>query len=209
MKIYGISGLGADERVFQYLEIGEEIEVLKWLEPLKKESIAAYSNRLIAQINTSEDFILIGVSFGGIVAVELGKIINPKLIIQISSAETKNELRSIYSLFGKTGLIHLIPTFLFKPPSWIANIAFGARNKKLLSAIIQDTDTTFAKWAISQLITWDNKLSLSNIIKIHGTNDLLIPISKNEKTIILEEGTHFMIVDRGKEISEIIKNIIN
>ena len=108
MKIYGISGLGADERVFQYLEIGEEIEVLKWIVPEKNENIVAYSKRLANQINTKEDFILIGVSFGGMIAVELGKIINPEKIILISSAETKNELRSIYGLFGKTlSLIHI------------------------------------------------------------------------------------------------------
>jgi len=183
--------------------------VLKWIEPLKQESIIAYSKRLIAQINTSKDFILIGVSFGGLIGVELGKFVHPQKIILISSAETKDELRYIYRFFGKTGLINLIPTFLFKPPTLIANFVFGAKNKNLLSAIINDTDATFAKWAVSQLITWSNTTTSKKVIKIHGTIDLLIPLVNNQKTIEIKNGAHFMIVDKAKEVSEVLKQFLN
>jgi len=69
MKIYLIGGLGADERVFKYLKLDCETQVIKWLEPKQKETIISYSKRLLKQINQEENFALLGVSFGGIIAI--------------------------------------------------------------------------------------------------------------------------------------------
>ena len=40
MKLYAISGLGADKRVFQYLDLDYELIHIDWIPPLKGERIA-------------------------------------------------------------------------------------------------------------------------------------------------------------------------
>ena len=50
MKIYGIAGLGADERVFQYLKLDYAFVSLDWIEPLPDESIESYAGRLALSI---------------------------------------------------------------------------------------------------------------------------------------------------------------
>ena len=207
MKLYGISGLGADKRVFEYLELDCKLIPIEWIEPLKNETIESYSIRISKSINREEDFGIMGVSFGGLVAVEISKRLNPKLTILISSAETRLELRLIYRIIGKTKLLKLIPQFLFDPPRIIADWIFGAVNKKLLNQILNDTDLYFAKWAVNQLTNWSNIKKLSNpVLKIGGTHDKLIPPNKNQR--LVEKGEHFMIVDRADEISQIINEII-
>ena len=207
MKLYGISGLGADKRVFEYLDLDCKLIPIEWIEPLKNETIESYSIRISKSINREEDFGIMGVSFGGLVAVEISKRLNPKLTILISSAETKLELRLIYRIIGKTKLLKLIPQFLFDPPRIIADWIFGAVNKKLLNQILNDTDLYFAKWAVNQLTNWSNIEKLSNpVLKIGGTHDKLIPPNKNQR--LIEKGEHFMIVDRAVEISQIINEII-
>ena len=109
MKLYAISGLGADKRVFDYLSLDCEIVHLDWVEPKKNEKIGDYAFRLSKKIKGNEKFGLIGVSFGGLIAVEISKITKPEITILVSSAETKKGLRRIYSLFGRTKLIKLIP----------------------------------------------------------------------------------------------------
>ena len=184
MKLYGISGLGADKRVFEYLDLDCKLIPIEWIEPLKNETIESYSIRISKSINREEDFGIMGVSFGGLVAVEISKRLNPKLTILISSAETKLELRLIYRIIGKTKLLKLIPQFLFDPPRIIADWIFGAVNKKLLNQILNDTDLYFAKWAVNQLTNWSNIEKLSNpVLKIGGTNYKLGPIDKNQKLI--------------------------
>ena len=93
MKLYGLSGLGTDKRVFEYLTLDYEFIPIDWIEPRRKETIEEYALRLSELIDKNEDFGILGVSFGGLVAIEISKILNPKLTILISSVETKNELR--------------------------------------------------------------------------------------------------------------------
>ena len=206
MNIYGISGLGADKRVFKRLSLQHDLIPITWIEPETNESIEYYSNRLKEVIDTSNPFVLIGVSFGGLIAVEISKILNPKLTILISSAETKNELRSIYRGFGKTNLIKLIPKRLFDMPRGLATFMFGTNEKKLLSDILDDTDLKFTKWAINELINWKNETKLENVVKINGSKDKLIPPSQSD--YLIEGGEHFMVVDKADEISDIINNEI-
>ncbi|WP_027391795.1 alpha/beta fold hydrolase [Aquimarina latercula] len=208
MKIYGISGLGADKRVFDSLSLEFEFIPIDWIDPHKNESIENYSKRLSVVIDTKNDFCLIGVSFGGLIASEISKILNPKTTILISSAHTKNELRTIFRWFGKTKLIKLMPTSLFDPPRLIAKYLFGAKNTKLLNDILDDTDLLFAKWAVNELTNWKNITQLKNVLKINGTKDKLIPPKGNTKMELIENGGHFMIVDKADEISEIINNQI-
>ena len=100
----------------------------------------------------------------------------------------------------------MIPEQLFNPPKLIANWLFGAKDKKLLHQILEDTDVRFAKWAINQLVNWENEEKVVNkILKIGGTHDKLIP-TKDDKAVLIPKGEHFMIVDKATEISRIINN---
>ena len=96
MKLYVISGLGADKRVFQYLTLNYELIPIDQINPQGNESIKTYSIRLAQKIDTSEKFGIVGVSFGGLVAVEISKQLKPAITILISSVETRGELRQIY-----------------------------------------------------------------------------------------------------------------
>ncbi|MCB0516308.1 MAG: hypothetical protein R2798_07770 [Chitinophagales bacterium] len=205
MKLYAISGLGADERVFKYLTLNCELVPLKWIMPQKNETIESYSNKFVRKINqnTNEKMGILGVSFGGLVAVEMSKKMNPALTILISSAETTSELRPIYNIIGKLQLVKFIPEKLFIPPKFASNYLFGAKEKELLHQILADTDSKFAKWAINALLNWKNTQKLNNkTLKISGTKDKLMPPSKD--STLIQNGTHFMIVDSAKEISQII-----
>jgi hypothetical protein len=208
LKIYGIGGLGADKRVFDFLKLNYLFVPIEWIEPNENESLKDYSIRLSKVIDAKSDFALIGVSFGGLVAVEISKVLKPRLTILISSAETKNELRPIYRRVGKSGLLNKLPRKLFDPPRNIAKFIFGTDNKKLLNSILDDTDLKFAKWAVNELVNWDNLDQVENLVRIHGTKDKLIPWNSSEKAYLVKNGEHFMIVDRAVEISKIINEEI-
>ncbi|MEM6297448.1 MAG: alpha/beta hydrolase [Bacteroidota bacterium] len=207
MKLYAISGLGADERVFQYLTLDYELIPVQWIKPKQNEGISPYAARLAKKIDESEPFGLIAVSFGGLVAVEISKILSPEVTILISSAETKHELPKIYRIIGKSNLIRLVPHQLFNPPRKVASWVFGTTNHALLKNILDDTDLKFTKWAINELTNWSNEEGLANHkLKIGGTNDKLIP--PRGKLTLIEGGGHFMIVDKALEISEVINQCL-
>ncbi len=209
MKLYGISGIGADQRVFRYLTLDCELIPIEWIDPMKSESVEAYAERLSQKIDIGESFGILGVSFGGLVAMEISKKLNPEITVLISSVESSKEIKSIYRILGKSKLLKIIPRRLFKPPQLVANWLFGVKNKKLLKEILNDTDLKFAKWAMNEFACWQNTEQLNNkVLNIGGTNDKLIHPKKGNEVKLIEKGEHFMIVDRADEISQIINEAL-
>ena len=204
MKIYAISGLGADKRVFQFLKLEHEFIPIDWIDPLKNESIAEYAKRFSSVIDTSEKFCVLGVSFGGLIAVEISKFLKPELTILISSAEIRQELPLIYRILGKTKVVKIIPAKLLNPPRWMAKILFGTKKVALLNEILDDADLKFTKWAVQELSSWKNNQRVEKVLKIVGTKDKLIPLKNEENIELIEGGGHLMIIDNADEVSAII-----
>lgn len=210
-KVYILSGLGVDKRVFNNFKFdGLDVEYIDWIPPTKKESLSAYARRLANHIQHKEP-ILIGLSFGGMVAMEIVKIIEVKKVILIASAKNKYELPFYFRIIGKIGLNKVIPAKLLKSSNYITNWFFGAQTKEeklLLKSILHDTNPVFLKWTINEIINWDNTVAPVNTIHIHGNSDRILPISYTKADYCINQGGHFMTINKSKEIEEIIQHII-
>jgi len=76
-----------------------------------------------------------------------------------------------------------------------------------LKNIIKDTNPTFLKWAINQIVNWKNLSVPQNCIHIHGTNDRILPSKHLKVDYTIKNGGHFMTVNKAKEIEVIIKKL--
>ena len=210
--VYVFSGLGADERVFHKIDFSlYNVHFVKWITPKKNEPIEDYSLRLAAQI-TKENPILVGLSFGGMIAVEVAKHIYTEKIIIISSAKCKNEIPFYFRLVGKLGITKIIPATALIKINVFTNWFFSNRNikdKKMLSAILHDTDPTFLKWAIHTIATWQNTYCHQNLYHIHGDADRILPYKFVTCNETIKEGAHLMIVNRSAEVNELLNKILN
>lgn len=207
MKIYCLSGLGADKRFFQFLDLKKhELIHLEWIEAKPKETLKNYAIRIKEKIQTEEDFVLMGLSFGGMIATEIAKEIQPKLLILISSVPSKNEF-PIHFKWAKWLKFHEIsPLKIFKPLPIIANYFFSVKNqqdKKLLKEIIDQTDLKFLKWATGAILNWKNEKPVK-CIRIHGTKDRILPLGKSKIKYPIKNGGHLIVSNKAQELSEII-----
>jgi len=124
--IYIFSGLGVDKRVFDYINFFDlNVVFIDWIDPLKKETFESYAQRISKDFE--KDSILIGLSFGGMLAVEVSKIIPIKKVILLASAKNKNELPKWFLIAGKLKLNRIIPSSLLKSTNFITNWLFGAK----------------------------------------------------------------------------------
>ncbi|TGL61157.1 alpha/beta hydrolase [Leptospira sarikeiensis] len=213
-NIYLISGLGADERVFRNIDFkGENPKYIRWIDPYVDESIESYSKRLLNQIDSKDELILIGVSFGGIIASEIAKHIPVEKVIIISSIKSSSEKPLIYRFISFLRLINLIPSFLLKLYNPILAYFFGIssiEDKELLKSFLSKTDGKFIKWALKSILKWNNKIHSSNLFHIHGNNDMLFPSRLIGQAVLIADGDHFMILNKAEEISlklaEILKS---
>ena len=207
--IYLFGGIGADHRVFDYLDLSpyEKVPVV-WIAPLKEETIEDYAKRLLTQIPTSKP-ILMGVSFGGMIAMELGKLIETEKIILISSVRTREDLPGHFKWIDRINRHIAISPAVLKKSQRIACWFFSVKEKwekDLLCSIIQDTNDDFLVWAIEKLTHWENEKRLENVVKIHGTKDRLLPITTADYKV--EKGGHFMVINRAREISDVLKGLL-
>lgn len=211
-QLYIFSGLGADERVFQRIDFSDySITHVQWESPNSNETLEAYTTRLINQITTPNP-ILIGISFGGMVAVEVAKQIDVKKVIVISSAKTRKELPRYFRIAGMVRLHTLFPYRLMKKSNRITNFFFGVDSKideHLLKQILEETDLTFLKWAMDKIVRWKNMTLLDNVFHIHGTNDKIFPFTNVKMHATIQDGGHFMIMNKAEEVNEILKRELN
>jgi len=214
MNTYFISGLGADKRIFSKLKLDEKINIihLDWITPVKNESLSVYAERLSKVIDKAQPFALVGVSFGGMIAVEIAKVLKPTTTIIISSTMLSIHLPPLYRFAGSLGLLNIIPAKLLKSSNKLTqNYYFGTRSgseKTLLSKIIKDTDPIFLKWAIGSILSWQNKIKPERIFHIHGTNDKILYSKKATPDFVIKNGTHFMVYQNAVEISGIINKLL-
>lgn len=211
-KVYILSGLGADERVFQLLDFsGFEVVYVQWITPRPKESIQAYAARLLQQIDADKPPILIGLSFGGMMAIEIAKLIPTKKIVLISSAKTKHEIPFYLRQLGRIHLDYIVPAPVLKQSNAVVNWFFGVHSdfeKKLLRQILNDMEPIFLKWAIHQVLNWQNESVPHQLVHIHGTSDRLLPCRYVKADQLVNGGGHFMVLSHSGIVSQYIKAAI-
>lgn len=205
--IYVISGLGADKRMFQNFSFdGFEVVHVDWILPIEKETLQNYALR-ISEMITTENAILIGLSFGGILAVEISKFKKFKKVFLLSSAKTKSEIPFYYRLIGKLNLLKIFPSSILKRVNSLTYLVFGAKTnaeKSLLEDIVRNTDERFLKWALHQIMNWKNENYSEDIVHIQGDSDLILPHIFVNYDYLIKGGTHLMTLNQSKEIETII-----
>ena len=211
MTFYFISGLGADERAFQKLTLPARWNIvhLNWLPILKNETLKSYTQRFAKLIDISKPFCIVGLSFGGIVAVELNKIVKPVKTILISSISSKEELPLSLRLLRFTGLNKLVPVWMHNKVYPFTYLYFGVKNtdeKEQLKKAIHAMPAAFLKWAINEIVNWKNKRRPPNMYHIHGDLDKVFPIEYIKPDFTVKHGRHFMIYRKADVISKVLIN---
>ena len=205
--IYCISGLGADEKAFVNLHIhGHELRYIPWIKAHKKERIELYAERMAKYIKEDSP-ILLGLSFGGMVAIEIAKQKPLQRLIIVSSIKSAAELPRWMKTAGSLKLNKLLPIRKYKFTEKIDNVRLGVSNeeeKQMVRAYRKNADLIFLDWAINQALNWKNSWQPENIIHIHGNKDRVFPIKKINPTHVIKDGTHMMIYNRAKDISTCI-----
>ena len=210
-KVYFISGLGAEKRIFSFLDLSFcEPVFIDWITPLKNESLESYALRLRKQIPDESPWI-VGISFGGMLTVEIAKADPSVQAIILSSNKTKKEFPAYFRAGLYLPLYKWSPARLSKQFTLRTSSMLGGTNeaeKKLLHQIIRESDIHFVRWAISAILQWKNMTIPANIVHVHGTADKLLPCRYVKADYLIQGGTHVMTLDKHTEISRLLQQLL-
>ena len=212
IPVYFIPGLAAGPRIFEYLELPEdryEVKYLEWLLPESvDEKLSHYAKRMAKEIKHPEP-VLIGVSFGGILAQEIARILPVRKLILISSVKSRKEFPKRLIVLQKLRIYKLFPARYFENIDRFNRYAFGNTLKKkikLYQKYLYVRNRHYINWAIRQVLNWKQKEFPKDIIHLHGDKDQIFPIRYIRNCIVIEGGNHAMVIIKAKKISKIIRN---
>ncbi|MEP2937286.1 MAG: alpha/beta hydrolase [Gilvibacter sp.] len=211
--VYFVPGMAAGVGIFSNISLPEpdyQVHVLPWLVPTKKEPLVAYAKRMAAGI-THDNVVLIGVSFGGVVAQEMAQFLSLRRIIIISSVKSKKELPRRFGVVRRSLLYKLIPTSLALSIKDFRKLAIGPRTKKrlgLYQTYLSVRDKTYLDWAIENMVCWSRVVADPVVKHIHGDRDLVFPIKYITDCEVIPGGTHVMILYKAKAVSAAIVKLI-
>jgi pimeloyl-ACP methyl ester carboxylesterase len=212
MNVYFISGIGADYRFFTHVRLpqGYEARYIHWIPPVRNEPLASYAFRLTTQIDTTEPFVLIGLSLGGIMAVEIAKRIPAVCTILISSVPLSAHMPPLYRLAGALKLGRLIPATPLKLAAIIKhNLTMpGVQNRRLIRQVIRDGENRFIRWALSAVLDWRNDILPQPLFHLHGTRDEVFPFRRTHPTHIIPGNGHMFLINHPETVNQILREIL-
>ncbi|MFI5135800.1 MAG: hypothetical protein ACHQD9_08110, partial [Chitinophagales bacterium] len=170
-----------------------------------------YCGRLSSFIDASDENIYIGVSFGGILAQEISKIIPAKKIIIISSIKSDKEKPAWFVLPKLIPLYSLIPSKALKNFLVFISEMVTHKTKEEKSRfriLVNEANDDVIRWGVKQVLIWKQAVPPAGTFHIHGDKDILFPIRRIKADYVIHGGAHFMIMRNVKEINQLLLSLL-
>ncbi len=213
-KVYLIAGLGADSRLFKDIILPEAYEVIlvDWFVPKPDDTLITYAQSIINQYGIEENSIIIGVSLGGMISVEIAKRVKLNKVILISSIKTDSEAPWYFKFFSSLPVYKAIHGKLMTHLGFLIKGMFGKMNTNdlvLFKSMLRNSSPVFMKWAMRAVLYWRNDVEVANLYHIIGDKDLVFPHQNiKNPTAVIKGGTHIMVFDRADEINALLADIL-
>ncbi len=206
--IYCLSGLGADFRIFSKLKLNDAVlHPINWQMPAPGDSLQSFAQKLSAQILHPQPVVL-GVSFGGMLATEIAGFLPLKKAIIVSSCKLRSELPAYMRAAGRVGLHKALPYWAVTQNRHLNRFIFDARSREeelyLKRMMLAETNVQFIRRSVNMILNWQNKSRPASLVHIHGDRDKLLLPGTVHPDYWVKNGGHFMIWNMADAISEIL-----
>ena len=197
--IYCIPGLGIDHRIFQKIDLSNyDVRYLDYDDNFsKKDTVSSFAAKFAEQIDPTTNPILIGMSLGGILSVEISRLIPCKAIVLISSVKNKEEIPNLLKLIPKITVTTKTTTKLAIETSIVLKPYYDSSDKEgtdLFESMIKNANINFINWGFKAVSKWNFNQSIKcPYFHIHGTNDLIFPLKNIDNANTIKGGTHYML----------------
>ncbi|MFA0963187.1 alpha/beta fold hydrolase [Roseivirga sp. BDSF3-8] len=214
LPVYCIGGLGVDERVFQHYHFPGDKIVLPYFTPQAGDDICSYADKLAERI-THDHFILLGISFGGILAQQIALAKKPAALILISSIQSYRQIPRVYRVAMKLGGSRGLRLAWKTDIPFTRNYFFTAREKthrRTLQRIYEATDFDLVAWSLPLIMKWEGVDLPDDLPKLilHGCRDKFFPVGRRADIDECIEGAgHFMVVSHHKKVRTSLEEFLS
>lgn len=213
MKIYVVSGLGADFKVLERLQFPKHHEVvfIDWLIPEIDETFTSYVERMAEKIDDSEPFYLLGYSFGGILVQEINLIKPAEKVVILGSIKSDKEKSRLIRMGEITKIPKYLPVGFFNDRT---SVIYSKIRKMIdskspkITEYFQVRDPYYLKWSVERISEWKFDEN-PDVIQIMGDKDIVFPIKNSKPDYVVKGGTHLFPATKHKEVSLLLNKIFD
>jgi pimeloyl-ACP methyl ester carboxylesterase len=203
------SGMAADASILApQMAAFPNLLVPEWPQPIEDESLSEYCERLAEKLRPHGAVAIGGVSFGGIVALEVAQFLKPPCVILIASVRGPSEMPWRIRALGP-----FLPLLTFMPIRWMQWLAGAAPLwSSVFAGVVKQfrqADPVTLRWSIRQIFHWKQAATLAcPLFQIHGDRDFVFPVSKTKPQVIVQGGGHLISVTRGRQVNEFVQSCL-
>jgi pimeloyl-ACP methyl ester carboxylesterase len=207
-----LSGLAADASVFTPQRLAfPQLIVPPWIKPEPHETLSAYAARLAEQVRPAGPCVLGGASFGGMVALEMARFLQPQALLLIGSVRGPQELPRRVRIWQR--FRSAIPFLPIAPLQWSAGSANVARrwlpHLAGVARQFSEADEQVFRWSLDQLLAWKTAPVVDcPIYQIHGDCDRVLPISRTRPDTTIRGGGHVISLTHAREVNDFIRQCL-
>jgi len=209
-----LPGVGADCRQWEPQELAfPGLMVPPWIPPLRGDTLTTYAARLAETVPRRKPLILGGSSFGGMLACEMARYLQPRAVILIGSCRSPKSLnRGVLSLRPILCRVPWLGIRITKPLAPFAVQTF--RNlkpefRRLCATMFQEADPRLMKWAIGAILRWQpTPLAGTPVFHIHGQRDRMIRASMVAPDCLVPDGGHLINLSNAAQVNDFIRKVL-
>jgi pimeloyl-ACP methyl ester carboxylesterase len=211
-----LPGLGADYRLLEPQRAAfPQMVVPPWIPPGKNESLPSYAARMAETIARSYEspLILGGVSFGGMLAYEMARIVKPDAVVLIASCRTPESLRPLHVRARR--LLPLVPVQAWSVAKLLSGPMMRVMHRRptdkrdMLIRMFKEADSRFMHWVLQAILNWQPApLADATVFQIHGSRDPMIPARRVKPDRLIPGGGHLINISHADEVNSFIADTL-
>lgn len=210
-----LPGIGTDARVFALQRLAfPQLCIPDWIPPLPRESLADYAARFADAVNPGRPCIVGGMSFGGMVALELSRHLPAVACVMISSIKSPRELplwmRALSPLAAvlprRTDLFVAAVGTLLK---YTVGFALPARGRQFCDHLSK-TRSQVLPWACRVAVKWRPQ-SVEwpcPVFHLHGDADPIFPLRFTRPDRVISGGGHALPLTHPYVVNQFLRECV-
>jgi hypothetical protein len=206
-----LPGMAADHRLFEpQLRFFPDLVVPPWIDPEPREPLACYARRMASALMPSSAILIGGVSFGGIVALEMAGHLGLTQCVLISSIRSCGELP--WRLRVLRPLASIGPERLSAAAGWTARLSAPLMPRATARRLgrLAVPQAAFLRWGCWAVLQWQptHDARRVRVRQIHGSADRTFPVGYTHPDQIVRGGGHLLTLTHATEINDFLSRAL-
>lgn len=209
MRAIFLPGVGVDGRLFRpQRELPFPFDVPPWLPVRRREPLAAYARRFAESVGRAD--LLVGVSFGGVLAQELASRVGARLVVGIATGRHRRDVPRLLR-FAELVARNIAP--LTTAPGRLAVQArlFGGltpRQARLMVSMMKESSPEFVREAARMVCGWEGCPAACPSRFLHGREDLIMRPRTFQPDVWIEGAGHLVNLTHARRVNAFVRRAV-